>query len=309
MLDLRRLAVFREVAEQGSFSAAALALDYTQSVVSHHVAQLERELGVSLFERGKRPVRLTPAGERLNAHAAVILGAARAAESDLHALTGLQAGALRIGAFLSACATFVPAAIGAFSAAHPAVDVRLDQHEPDDVMPRLVAGEIDLAVIWRETGAHSEPDERVTAAKLGDDPYRVVLPAAHRLARRRELGLADLRDERFAAPRAVGSGVQYHELIGRLCEEQGFTPDFAYTVDAVTAAPAYVAAGLCVAVMPDMTIPHAEPGVVVKPLRGVEPSRSVHALWLRDRRAPGVEEMAEELGRAAGKRLAGRGRS
>ena len=69
MMDLRRLAVFREVAERGSFSGAALELDYTQSVVSHHVAQLERQLGVTLLERGRRPVRLTPAGERLHAHA------------------------------------------------------------------------------------------------------------------------------------------------------------------------------------------------------------------------------------------------
>src|SRR4051794_18128961 len=89
MLDLRRLEVFREVADRGSFSSAALALDYTQSVVSHHVAQLERQLGVSLFERGKRPVRLTPAGERLHAHAATVLGAARAAEADLKAVAGL----------------------------------------------------------------------------------------------------------------------------------------------------------------------------------------------------------------------------
>src|SRR4051812_49054187 len=114
MMDLRRLLVFREVAERGSFSAAALALDYTQSVVSHHVAQLERELGVTLLERRKRPVRLTPAGERLHAHASAILGAARAAEDDLRAVAGLQSGVLRIGAFLSACQSFVPAAMGAF---------------------------------------------------------------------------------------------------------------------------------------------------------------------------------------------------
>src|SRR5688500_2713312 len=158
MLDLRRLAVFREVADRGSFSGAALELDYTQSVVSHHVAQLERELGVSLFERGKRPVRLTPAGERLHVHAGTILGAARLAEADLRAVAGLESGTLRIGAFLSACASFVPAAIGAFAGAHPAVEVRLDQQEPPVSVPRLIAGELDLAVVFIEGSEATELD-------------------------------------------------------------------------------------------------------------------------------------------------------
>src|SRR5688500_10991812 len=114
MIDLRRLDVFREVAERGSFSGAALELGYTQSVVSHHVAQLERQLGVTLLERGKRPVRLTPAGERLYSHAGTILGAARTAEADLRAVAGLEAGTLRVGAFLTACVSFVPAAMRAF---------------------------------------------------------------------------------------------------------------------------------------------------------------------------------------------------
>src|SRR3954452_23031873 len=119
MLDLRRLTVFHEVAERGSFSGAALALDYTQSVVSHHVAQLERELGVTLFERGRRPVRLTPAGAPRDRLTGSILCGMSAAEADMRALAGMESGLVRIGAFLSACAGFVPAAMGAFAAAHP----------------------------------------------------------------------------------------------------------------------------------------------------------------------------------------------
>src|SRR5688500_7946362 len=148
MIDLRRLAVFREVAERGSFSGAALELGYTQSVVSHHVAQLERQLGVTLLERGKRPVRLTPAGERLHAHAGTILGAARAAETDLRAVAGLEAGTLRVGAFLTACASFVPAAIRGFSEKHPSVEVNLDQLEPPASLPRAISGELDIAVAY-----------------------------------------------------------------------------------------------------------------------------------------------------------------
>ena len=299
MLDLRRVAVFREVAERGSFSHAALELGYTQSVVSHHVAQLERELGVSLFERGRRPVRLTPAGERLRGHAAVVLGAADAAEDDMRALAGMEAGMVRVGAFLSACATFVPAAIGAFEARHPGVEVRLHQEEPPVALPRLIAGELDLAVIYDEHEEPSDPDPRLERVELGEDAYRVVLHTAHRLARRRELSFADLRGERFVAPQPKDGGLKYRAMVGRLCAEEGFEPDFAYTVDDVTVARTFVAAGLAVAIMPEMTIGHPRPDVVVKPVRGVGPFRTIEVRWLRGRRAAAVAPMVEQLRGAA----------
>jgi DNA-binding transcriptional LysR family regulator len=303
MLDLRRLTVFREVADRRSFSGAALALDYTQSVVSHHVAQLERELGVTLLERGRRPVRLTPAGERLHAHAGTILGAARVAETDLRAVAGLEAGTLRVGAFLTACASFVPAAVGAFAREHPSVDVRIDQLEPPASLPRLIDGALDLAVVYIEDDEPAEPDPRLDAVKLADDPYRVALRPGHRLARSREVRLGDLRDERFSAPRPEGGGLRYRRMLERLCHDAGFSPTFAYAVSDVTVARSFVAAGLTVAVVPDMTIPPPRPDVAVKPLRGIDPSRTVHVMWVRDRVTPGVEPMVAALAAAAQRRL------
>jgi DNA-binding transcriptional LysR family regulator len=298
MMDLRRLAVFREVAERGSFSDAALELGYTQSVVSHHVAQLERQLGVTLLERGRRPVRLTPAGERLYAHAGTILGAARTAEADLRAVAGLEAGTLRVGAFLTACASFVPAAMRAFSEAHNGVEVRLEQFEPPAALPRLIDGDLDVAVVYIEPDG-PEPDPRLETRKLADDPYRVALPPRHRLARRREVRLGDLREERFASPRPVGGGLQYRALVEQLCADEGFSPDFAYVVDDVTVGRGYVAAGLAVGVMPEMTIPHPRDDVAVKPIAGGGPSRSVQAVWVRDRRTPGIAPMVDALAAAA----------
>jgi DNA-binding transcriptional LysR family regulator len=298
MLDVRRLAIFHEVAERGSFSGAALALDYTQSVVSHHVAQLERELGVTLLERGKRPVRLTPAGERLHGHAGAILGATRAAEADMRALAGMETGTLRVGAFLSACSTFVPAAIGSFMAEHPGVELRVDQLEPPASLPRLIAGELDLAVSWDQ----AEPgpvDPRLERVHLVDDPYRIVVPPRHRLARRRELRIADLEGERLNGPRAAGAGLQYRTMLERLCAEAGFSPDIAFVVDDVSVARSFVAAGLSVAVMPELTVPQPRPDVVVKPVRDIAPFRSVSAVWVRGRRAPGIAPMVAALKAAA----------
>src|SRR5918996_1399245 len=94
MYDLRRLRAFHAVAETGSFSTAAHELWYAQSVVSHHVAALERELGVTLVNRGTRPVTVTDAGARLLRHTAAVLGHVAAAEDELRRL---RSGELDVG--------------------------------------------------------------------------------------------------------------------------------------------------------------------------------------------------------------------
>jgi DNA-binding transcriptional LysR family regulator len=298
MLDMRRLAVFHEVAERGSFSAAALALNFTQSVVSHHVAQLERELSLTLFERGRRPVRLTPAGERLHSHTGAILDATRAAEQDMRALAGLETGTLRVGAHLIACTTFVPPALGAFAAEHPEIEVRLEQLEPPVSLPRLIAGELDLAIAYVDLG---EPDPRLEREHLIDDVYRVVVPPGHRLARRREVAVKDLEGERLSSPRPYGAGLQYRQMLEELCAREGFAPDFVHTVDDVSVARAFVAAGLCIAVMPELSVRHPRPDVAVKPVRGVQPFRSISAMWMRGRRVPALAPMVAALRAAAGR--------
>src|ERR671917_1340053 len=99
MLDVRRLRVLREVAAKGSFSAAADALNYTQSAVSQQIAALEREAGTRLVERSARGVRLTEAGRALVRHADVILARLADAEAELEAIAGLRGGRLRLRSF------------------------------------------------------------------------------------------------------------------------------------------------------------------------------------------------------------------
>jgi DNA-binding transcriptional LysR family regulator len=182
----------------------------------------------------------------------------------------------------------------AFSEKHGGVDVRLGQFEPPAALPRLIDGELDIAVVFIDP-LGPEPDPRLESRKLADDPYRVALPPRHRLARRREVRLEDLRDEKFASPRPVGGGVQYRALVEQLCGEAGFSPDFAYVVDNVTVARGYVAAGLAVGLMPEMTIPRPHEDIAVKPIAGGGASRTVHALWVRDRRTPGIGPMVDAL--------------
>src|SRR5262245_15258142 len=125
MLDVRRLRVLREVAAHGSFSAAADALSFTQPAVSRQIATLEAEAGAALGGRGARGIRLTAAGELLVEHAEVILDRLAAAEHELEALSGLNGGRLRVGAFPSANVTLIPRALAAFDAEYPEVCLSL----------------------------------------------------------------------------------------------------------------------------------------------------------------------------------------
>jgi DNA-binding transcriptional LysR family regulator len=274
--------------------------------VSHHVAALEREFGVTLVDRSTRPVSLTDAGARLAAHAVEVLGHVAAAEDELRAVAGLETGRLRIGAFGSACTSFVPAAFGRFEDLHPHIDVRLEGLESDPALHRLRSGDLDLAVVWAVySGAPGRSaDDGFERQRLADDPYRIVLPLGHRLARRRRVTLADLAGERFNGP-ARDTGQGYRAMLDRLCEEAGFTPDVAYVVRDVTVGRAFVAAGLSVALIPELAIEQPRPDVAVRPVPELDPSRSLHATWLRGRRAPAIPVMARMLAQAATARLEG----
>lgn len=307
MYDLRRLRAFHAVAERRSFSAAALELGYAQSVVSHHVAALEDEFGLTLVDRSRRPVGLTPAGERLRGHAVAVLGAVAEAEDELRALAGLQTGTLRLGAFLTACTSFVPAVLARFERDSPGVEVRVEQAEPEDALRRLRAGDLDLVVVYTNEPAGEPPgaDDALAWSHLGNDPYRLVLPSDHRLARKRRISSADLAGERFGAPAHVGPGATvYHAMLERVCAPGGFAPDIAYLVTDVTVARALVTAGLCIGVMPEITIPVPRPDVAVRPLpAGVDEHRAVFAVWLKNRRVPAVAPMLRLLVDAAAARL------
>src|ERR1700731_4106895 len=152
MLDVRRLKVLKEVADQGSFSAAADALSYTQSAVSQQIAALEAEAGIALLERHPRGVSLTAAGQTLVGHAEGILARLDAAEAALAAIAGLRGGRLRMASFPTAGAALMPLAIATFRERYPDVELTLSEAEPEQAVPRLLAGELDLALLFEFAG-------------------------------------------------------------------------------------------------------------------------------------------------------------
>lgn len=297
MLDLTRLRVFREVAARRSFSAAADALDYTQSAVSQQVSKLERDAGLVLIERGSRPIGLTEAGAALFARTDVIFGELAAAETELRALAGLEAGTLRLGGFATACATLLPRAVRSFSARHPGVAVGLSEMEPERARRLLRAAEVDLAITYR-FGDRDEDDDGLASVELARDPFLLALPEGHRLARRRSLRLADLRDERWIGSPAAGPAGGYRDFVVRQCRAAGFEPAIAFEPGDLWTGRGIIAAGLAVGLMPRLAFSIPYPGVAPRPVTGASPARTILAVHVPGRRVPAIPPMLECLAEA-----------
>jgi DNA-binding transcriptional LysR family regulator len=298
MLDLQRLQIFRRVATLRSFSAAALELSYTQSSVSEAVATLERELGVTLLDRSSRPVRLSPSGEVVLAHAEALIAQAAAVEADLSALTSGDVGRLRLAGFYTAWSTFLPAAVADFSSAHPRVQLKLEQLDPPAALRRLRAGELDLAVIYRfQPGDPADdPEARQGSTCLAHDPYALALPATSPLARKGRLEVADLADASWcSAPLGSPQAV----LLQQFCRERGgFEPKLEYPTEDVAMAQPLIAAGLAVALLPSLNLAPPHPGVTVRQLPDAPPGRDVWCVRPAHQRLPAATEMISALARA-----------
>ena len=294
MLDIRRMKVLREVSAQGSFSAAAEALNFTQSAVSQHVAALERETGTQLVERLPRGVRLTEAGAVLVGHADAIIARLESAEDDLAAIAGLRGGRLRLVCFQSAGATVMPRAVATFHDRHPDVELSMREAEPEQAAQMLKAGEVDLALLYHHPAMSIMPDLELTP--LMDDQYDAVLPASHRLAKRRRLSLSDLADEPWIVSTPINGCRRITEAASR---EAGFQPHVAFEADDTLASQALVAGGVGITLMPRMALTALHPNVATRALSD-GPRRSVLAARMRGAfHSPASDAMLEILKQAA----------
>lgn len=304
MLDLRRLQTLRRVVATSSFSAAALELGYTQSSVSQQIAALEAQLGVTLIDRARRPIGPTAAGERVLARAEVLLGQAAALEGELAELGRGDAGTLRLAGFFTAWTTFLPSAIARYAKDHPAVRLELAQLEPEPAVRGVVAGELDLAVVYGYPG--EPPPDGLVATALVDDPYAVAMPVRHRLARGDDVALGDLAGERWVLS---GAATGYGALVRQMCADAGFQPDVALETGDIAMVQPLVAAGLAVSLMPALGLSPRHAGVAVRPLRERPLARRVVAVRSAHLRVPTAVAMTETLVRAVSERSVRRGGS
>ena len=276
-MNLHHLRVFAAVAEHRGFSRAAVALRLSQPAVSKTVQELERQVGLALFDRGERSPRLTDAGEALFARARELFGVERIAEEELAALRGLERGVLRVGASTTIATYFLPPLLARFHQEHPGVTLRVVSANTRAIARRLLEGRLDIALV----------EGPISHARLSVIPWRedelvVIAPATHRLVRRRRVVAADLMGEPFIL-REPGSGTRV--VAEAALAEHGVRPSATVQLGSTEAIKQAVAAGLGLAVVSRAAAADqlALGYIAVVPLRGAEFHRALTELRLTGR--------------------------
>ncbi|MDF9755770.1 LysR family transcriptional regulator [Pseudomonas hunanensis] len=191
-MNLKQLEYALAVADTGSFTRAAERCHVVQSALSHQVARLEAQLGVSLFERSSRRVRLTPAGEAFVLSARPAVAAARRVAEDVAAACGQVRGRLSIGEISSLTALDLVDLLAVFHERYPDVDVRWLTAKSELLVSDVCERRLDVGFIglWQGEALHG-----VQHRLLAREELVAVLPPGHRLAGRAQLALAELADE------------------------------------------------------------------------------------------------------------------
>jgi DNA-binding transcriptional LysR family regulator len=300
MLDLRRLRLLRELHERGTIAAVADALQYTPSAVSQQLAVLEREAGVALLERAGRGVRLTDAALVLVEHAGALLDRAELAEAELAAAAGGIVGRGRIASFQSAALKLASPAIRVLAREAPGLRCELVEAEPEESLPALALGDIDLALCdeWPHR-PHSRP-AGVDRHDLHRDPVGVVLPEDHPLARRhpRVVPLSELADDVWTTGHR---GTPWDEMTSRTCRQLGgFDPDVRHRTNDAVVGLALVASGMAVILLPGLVAAGDRPGVTVREIAEGPVHRRIFAATRRtDASRPSVQAILAAIRTAA----------
>lgn len=274
-MELHQLRYFLAVARTKNFSRAAERCHVAQPSLSQQIMKLEDELGEKLFERTKREVALTPAGDLLKVHAERVLQEVESAGESVREMRGLVRGRVALGVLPTIAPYFLPQRLRKFASKFPAVEVQVHEDTTDQLAAALLAKEIDLAIV-------SLPVERVglVAEEVFEEKLLVALPAGHVLATKRGLTLDALEREPFILMK------EGHCLTGQalqFCRLKGFAPRVSFRSAQIETVLAFVAKGWGVSIVPEMACERPITGVRYRDVRGLRRSiglirRESHAL-------------------------------
>lgn len=261
-MELHQLRYFLAVARTKNFSRAAEQCHVAQPSLSQQIMKLEGELDERLFERTKRDVALTPAGELFRAHAERVLDEVALARDTVREMRGLVRGRVTLGVLPTVAPYFLPKRLHAFAAKFPGIEVVVHEDTTAQLAAAVLAKEIDAALV-------SLPVERVglVATELFAEDLLVALPAGHRLTRKRRLTLEDLAAETFILMK------EGHCLAGQalqFCQLSGFAPHISFRSAQIETVMAFVAAGWGVSIVPAMAKKADTKVVCYRPIAGMK---------------------------------------
>ena len=278
--DLR---VFLAVAHAEHVTAAAGRLHMSQPTITRTLGRLEHELGVQLFDRPGRRIRLNVFGRILVGYAERIVSQLDAAEGELAGLSDPHAGPVRVGFLPSLGTWLVPDLIRSFRALKPGVQFVLRQATADNLADMLRHGDVDVAI----TSPRPQLDEPTGWKLLASERLGLAVPPDHRLAARRRVSLSQVAAEPFVV---FSAETGLRQVSDRLCRQAGFSATVAFESGEIATVRALVGAGLGIAILPvhQASRPQTSPPMLAIAERGA--SRPLGLAWLTHRSLPGIAE-------------------
>ncbi|TCN26142.1 LysR family transcriptional activator of glutamate synthase operon [Mesobacillus foraminis] len=273
-VELRQIRYFIEVAKREHVTEAADALHVAQSSVSRQIFNLESELGVDLFIREGRNVKLTPIGKIFLERMKHGLNVIDEAEREVREYLAPEKGTIRIAFPISLAAHTLPTAIYAFRKQYPDAKFILKQARYQELIEGVVKGDFNLAMI-----APLPPSEerKVHRKILFTDNIVALLPLHHPLAKKDSINLRELKDDPFVV---LPEGYVFRDMVINACHDYGFSPTISFEGDDIDALKGLVSAGLGIALMPEVTLVDNIPNSTVKVrLNEHSVKRTVGIIW------------------------------
>ncbi|MGW1344557.1 LysR family transcriptional regulator [Kribbella sp. NPDC002412] len=288
-MELRQLRSFVVVAEEMNVGRAAVRLHLTQPSLSRQIAALERDLGVELFARVKRRFVLTAAGESFLADAQDLLRRSDEAVRAAQRTQRGELGTLRLRFVQSATFEVLPRLLGTFRQAYPEVVLDLESVTTIRQTEALRDGRIDVGLMRPATPEGARTTTGRTTGLLtrvvSKDPLVAVLPARHRLVRRKRIRLADLAEDPFVFYTRLSGPAVFDTIVG-YCRAAGFTPRIEQEAADVQTIVSLVSAGLGVSLLIGPTPPSNPDAVVYRELSDDLPPWQLCVAWSPDNRSP-----------------------
>src|SRR5215469_2955302 len=245
-MEVHQLRYFCAVAETGSFTRAAEREQVAQPSLSQQIMKLEVELGVRLFDRLGRAVRLTDMGQVFLPRVRAILSEMRAAKEEVAEKQSTVSGRVCVGVIPTIAPYFLPARIALFSRQYPAASITVVEDVTVHLMDQLRAGLIDLAIIALPARGHD-----LDSFPLLTERLFAILPKGHRLARRRTLRMKELREEPFLLLRDDHC---FRDTSIEVCKRARLSPQIVFESGQFSSIMAMVGAGMGISIVPEMAV-------------------------------------------------------